>query len=160
MSVGDTTTLFRTATADSTGGYTVGGLVPAAYPVTVSTPGRLASTPVAVDITSAADQDLAPGPDPATYKAWFISAGAGIPRVIGAASTADGTTMTITPPGRGGHVTVAGQRPGAYSYSADAFLGLAPTGDGPWWFAPPTGSFTLRDGGTTDVVVVLHVKSK
>jgi len=161
VTVGDSVALVRTATADSTGGFTVGGLVPGAYPVTVSTTGRLTSAPVALDITSSANQDLDPGPKPATYRGWFISAGAGIPRVIGAASTSDASVMTIEPPGRSGHVTVAGLRPGAYTYTAESFLGLAPSSDGPWWFAPPSGSFTLRDGATTDVgPVVLHLKTK
>jgi hypothetical protein len=159
--VGDSATLLRNAVADSTGGYTIGGLVPAAYPVTVTSPGRLASTPVAVDVTTSKDQDLQPGPKPATYKAWFISSGAGIPRVVGSAASTDGGVMQITPPGRKGHVTVDGLRPGTYTYTAESFIGLAPTGDGPWWFAPPTGSFPLRDGDTTDVgPVVLHVRSK
>ena len=159
--VGDGSTLSRSASADSAGGYTVTGLVPAAYPVTVSTPGRLASAPVALDVTTSTTQDLAPGPKPATYKAWFISSGAGIPRVVGSAATTDGSEMAVRPPGRDGHVTVRGLRPGVYSYQPESFLGLVPCGDGPWWFAPPVGTFTLRDGGTTDVgPVVLHVKAK
>jgi hypothetical protein len=159
--VGDATTLSRSAVADSAGGYTVAGLVPAAYPITVTTPDRLASTPMALDVTTSATQDLVPGPKPATYRAWFISSGAGIPRVLGSASTSTGARMTIRPPGRDGHVTVPGLRPGTYSYQPEAFLGLVPCADGPWWFAPPSGAFTLRDGGTTDVgPVVLHVKAK
>ena len=161
VAVGDTLTLSRSAPADSSGGYTVAGLVPATYAVTVTTTGRLGSTPVAVDVTASTTQDLAPGPKPATYKAWFISSGAGIPRVLGTAATADGATMAIRSPGRNGHVTVTGLRPGTYSYQPETFLGLVPCDDGPWWFAPPTGSFTLRDGSTTDVgPVVLHVKSR
>jgi hypothetical protein len=160
VTVGDATTLTRSTTADSTGGFTVAGLVPAAYPVTVTAPGRLVSTPVALDVTSTTDQDLSPGPRPATYKAWFISGGAGIPRVLGAATTSAGVRMSIRPPGRNGHVTVPEQRPGDYSYDPTSFLGLVPCSDGPWWFAPPTGTFTLREGATTDVgPVVLHVKS-
>lgn len=161
VTVGDSTTLTRSTTADSTGGFTVAGLVPAAYPITVTSPGRLVSTPVALDITTSTSQDLSPGPRPATYKAWFISGGAGIPRVLGAATTTDGTSLTIPPPGKDGHVTVDQQRPGTYSYDPTSFLGLVPCADGPWWFDPPTGTFTLRDGSTTDVgPVVLHVKSK
>jgi hypothetical protein len=161
VEVGDDQLFARSATADSTGGYTVAGLVPATYPITVEATGRLASTPVALDVATSATQDLAPGPNAATYKAWFISSGAGVPRVVGAASTPDGTRMTIRTPGREGHVTVPGLRPGTYSYDLEAFVGLVPCGDGPWWFAPPTGTFTLRDGGTTDVgPVVLHVKAR
>jgi hypothetical protein len=161
VAVGDGATFARSAAADTTGGYTVGGLVPGTYPVTVTATGRLRSSAVALALDTSATQDLAPGPNPATYKAWFISAGAGVPRVLGAASTTDGTTMEIRPPGRGGHVSVGHQRPGTYSYVADSFSGLVPCGDGPWWFAAPTGSFTLRDGGTTDVgPVVLHVKAR
>ncbi|MGN6742234.1 MAG: carboxypeptidase-like regulatory domain-containing protein [Amnibacterium sp.] len=160
VTVGDASTITRSTTADSTGGFTVAGLVPGAYPVTVTAPGRLVSTPVALDVTSSTDQDLTPGPRPATYKAWFISAGAGIPRVVGAASTADGSRMRIQPPGRNGHVTETQQRPGDYSYDPTSFLGLVPCSDGPYWFEPPTGSFTLRDGATTDVgPVVLHVRT-
>ncbi|HEV7623350.1 MAG TPA: carboxypeptidase-like regulatory domain-containing protein [Amnibacterium sp.] len=161
VSVGDSTTLVRATTADSTGGFTVAGLVPAAYPITVTAPGRLASAPVALDITTSTDQNLSPGPKPATYKAWFISSGAGIPRVVGAAASTGGARMTISPPGRDGNVTVEGLRPGDYTYDPAAFLGLAPCGDGPWWFTPPTGTFTLRDGATTDVgPVVLHVRAQ
>ncbi|MCU1474845.1 carboxypeptidase-like regulatory domain-containing protein [Amnibacterium sp.] len=161
VSVGDPTALVRNSTADSTGGFTVAGLVPAAYPITVTAPGHLASAPVAVDITTSTDQNLSPGPKPATYKAWFISSGAGIPRVVGAAATTDGARMSIRPPGRDGNVTVHGLRPGGYAYDPESFLGLVPCGDGPWWFAPPTGTFTLRDGATTDVgPVVLHVRAK
>jgi len=158
--VGDATTLQRAASADSTGGYTVAGLVPAAYPITVSSPGRLASTPVALEITATETQDLAPGPRPATYKAWFIASGAGVPHVVGSAASSAGGGLTL-PAGTSGHVTSEGLRPGSYTYETASFLGLAPAHDGPWWFAPPTGGFTLREGATTDVgPVVLHTKAK
>jgi len=160
VTVGDALGLLRTATTDSAGGYTVAGLVPGAYPITVRMPGRLVSTPVALDVTDNATQDLAAGPRPATYKAWFIASGAGVPHVAGAASTTDGQSMSIGP-GDGGHVAVTGQRPGTYSYVANSFLGTAPAEDGPWWFTAPLGTFPLREGATTDVgPVVLHVRAK
>ncbi|MDQ1531780.1 MAG: hypothetical protein QOE37_1885, partial [Microbacteriaceae bacterium] len=93
----------------------------------------------------------------ATYKAWFISGGAGVEHVSGTASSPTGDVLRIGPELPGGNATVTGLTPGVYTYDAGSFVGTAPTGDGPWWFGAPTGTFTLRAGATTDVgPVVLH----
>jgi hypothetical protein len=159
--VGDAAVFSRSATVDSTGAYTVDGLVPAVYAVSGVSTGRLPAPPVAVSVLGSATQDLTPGPRPATYKAWFISAGAGAPQVGGTASDAQGDLVRIGPRLPDGQVTVHDLTPGTYSYDAESFVGSVPVTNGPWWFAPPTGTFTLRDGATTDVgPVVLHVKAR
>jgi hypothetical protein len=159
--VGDPDAFSRSALTDKTGEYRVAGLVPGAYPVQATTTDRLPGDPVVVDLTDSASRDLGAGPRPATYKAWFISGGAAVEHVHGTASAADGNVVRIGPLLPAGNARVTHLAPGTYSYDPASFLGTVPAADGPWWFGPPAGTFTLRDGATTDVgPVVLHVYAR
>jgi hypothetical protein len=159
--LGDTALLQRTATIDASGAYALQALVPGAFPVVVTTGGREASQPVGVVVSDTQPTlDLQPGPKSAIFKGWFINSGAGVPVITGTATDAAGDVVRFGPQTTGGHVTIRGLDPGAYEYDADSFRGTAPTEDGPWYYLPPTGGFTLSDGATTDVgPVVLHVKT-
>jgi hypothetical protein len=103
--------------------------------------------------------DLQPGARPATFKGWFISSGAGVPIVTGTATDTEGDVVTFGPETDGGHVERKELRPGTYQYDAESFRGTVPSADGPWYYAPPTGTFSLSDGAVTDVVIVLHIKT-
>ncbi|MGT2425232.1 hypothetical protein [Amnibacterium kyonggiense] len=159
--LGDAALLRRTATVDESGAYVLQGLVPGAYPVVVTTAGRVPSTAVGVVVgRSPSVVDLQPGPKPATFKGWFISTGAGVPAITGTATDANGDQVVFGPDTDGGHVTIGELAPGTYEYDTDSFRGSAPTVDGPWYYEAPTGSFSLSDGATTDVgPIVLHVKA-
>ena len=159
--IGDDALLSQTSTIDRSGAYALHGLVPGAYPVVVTTAGREASVPVGVVAGSAQPViDLQPGPMAATFKGWFITSGAGVPVITGTATDADGHQVVFGPQTSNGHVAISGLDPGTYTYDADSFRGTAPTVDGPWYYLPPTGGFTLSDGATTDVfAIVLHVKA-
>lgn len=154
----------RSAALDASGAYTVHGLIPGAFPVTDAVSGRLVSDPVALVLARtpvSTTLDLQPGPRAATFTGWFISAGAGVPLILGTATDADGDVVRLGPKSRSGVVTVTGQRPGTYSYDQDSFAGTVPAVDGPWWFAAPIGSFTLRDGAVLSTEpVVLHVRAR
>lgn len=160
VTAGDPTLLQRSTTVDGSGGYALQGLVPGAYPVVVSGPGRVDADPVPVDLrTDDADDpvDLRPGPEPARFRGWFISGGAGLPVVQGAATDEDGDVVRFDR-AVGGRVTASGLRPGRYTYDADGFRGTVPARDGPWFFLAPTGTFELSGGVTTDIPIVLHVR--
>jgi hypothetical protein len=161
VAAGDAALLRRTAKIDSSGAYALQGLVPAAYPVVVTVPKRKASQPVGV-VVDAADRvaDLHAGPRPAVFKGWFIASGAGIPVVTGAAVDDTGDRVQFGPQTNDGRVRVTGLDPGTYEYDADAFRGTVPAVDGPWFYVPPTGTFSLSDGATVDVgPIVLRVRS-
>jgi hypothetical protein len=161
VSIGDAALLQRSGTIDSSGAYAVQGLVPGAYPAVVTATGRTASSPVGVVVS--ADQpllDLQPGARPAVFKGWFISSGAGVPAITGSALDPEGDVVRFGPRTNGGRVEIDGLRPGTYEYDPDSFRGTVPALDGPWYFAPPSGSFSLSDGATTDVgPIVLHTFS-
>ena len=107
--------------------------------------------------TSPVTQNLAVGGTPATFKAWFISGGVGVPELSGSATSPAGDSVTFGPTTSGGHVTITGLQPGTYTYVASTFRGTVLADDGPWWFGAPHGSFTLRAGAPTDVgPVELH----
>ncbi|MBW4042248.1 MAG: hypothetical protein HIU86_08995 [Acidobacteria bacterium] len=159
--IGDTALLQRTGTIDASGAAVLPGLVPGAYPVVVTTAGREASQPVGV-VLSASQQAAAlqPGPKPATFKGWFINSGGGVPVITGTATDTTGDVVRFGPQTTDGHVAIGALDPGTYTYDAESFRGTAPTVDGPWYYTPPTGGFTLNDGATTDVgPIVLHVKT-
>ena len=159
--IGDAALLQRTATIDASGGYALRGLVPGAYPVVVTTAGREASQPVGVVVSGTQPVvDLQPGPKPAVFKGWFINSGAGVPVITGIATDGSGGVVRFGPQTSGGHVAIGELNPGTYTYDAASFRGTVPTTDGPWYYLPPTGGFTLSDGATTDVgPIVLHVKT-
>lgn len=161
VAAGDASLLLRTGTVDESGAYALQGLVPGAYPVVVTSTGRIPSTPVGVDVT-ADDQvaDLQAGPQPAVFKGWFIASGAGVPSVSGLATDGLGHVVRFGPKTDDGNVEVPRLTPGTYEYDAESFRGSAPAVDGPWFYVPPTGSFSLSDGAITDVgPIVLHVRS-
>lgn len=153
----------RTGRIQQDGTYRLDGLVPGAYPVIVSTPGRVSSQPVAAVLPAAGGSvrlDLQPGPRPAAFRGWFISGGAGVPVVRGSATSATGDVVRLDR-SVNGHVEASGLAPGSYAYDVDAFQGTVPAVDGPWFFLPPAGTFRLSDGATTDVqAVVLHVRAR
>lgn len=158
VAAGNTTGFERTATVGPDGTYLIDGLVPGAFPVTVQEPGRVPSDPTTVTLTGAGSKDLPRAPEPATYKAWFISAGAGVPRITGTALDTAGHVVRFGPATTDGHVLIDGLAPGTYHYQKSTFAGTIAAVDGPWWFGAPTGTFTLRAGATTDVgPVVLHI---
>jgi hypothetical protein len=158
VTVGDPAGFARTGTVGEGGSYAVQGLVPGAFPATVQEPGRVSSDPTTVALTGAANQDLPRAPEAATYKAWFISGGAGVPRITGTAVDTTGHLVRFGPATDKGHVTIPGLAPGTYRYREPTFAGSIAAVDGPWWFGPPTGTFALRAGATTDVgPVVLHI---
>jgi hypothetical protein len=158
VSVGDPALFPRVGAIGADGAYVVNGLVPGAFPVTVSEPDRIPSPPTTVTLSGSADQDLPRAAQPATYKAWFISGGAGVPRITGTAVDTVGHVVRFGPSTDAGHVGIANLAPGTYRYRQTTFTGTIAAVDGPWWFGPPTGTFTLRAGATTDVgPVVLHI---
>jgi hypothetical protein len=158
VTVGDPVLLSRAGAIGADGTYVVNGLVPGAFPATVQEPDRVPSDPTTVTLTASASQDLPRAAQPATYKAWFISGGAGVPRITGTAVDAAGHIVRFGPSTDDGHVTIDGLAPGMYRYRDTTFVGSIAAEDGPWWFGPPTGTFTLRAGATTDVgPVVLHI---
>jgi hypothetical protein len=158
VTAGDPTLFTRVGAIDADGTYVVDGLVPGAFRVTVQEPDRTPSAPTAVTLTGSATQDLPRAAQPATYKAWFISGGAGVPRIRGTAVDAAGDVVRFGPSTDDGHVVIDGLPPGMYRYREPTFVGSIAAVDGPWWFGPPTGTFTLRAGATTDVgPVVLHI---
>jgi hypothetical protein len=159
--VGDSQLMQRTSAIDESGAYSVQGLVPGAFPVTVSTANRETSQPAGVVVSDAQPVvDLQAGPQSATFKGWFISSGAGVPVVTGTATDATGAMVTFGPSTKDGHVAISDLTPGAYTYDQESFRGTAPTADGPWYYTAPTGGFTLSDGATTDVLaVVLHIRT-
>jgi hypothetical protein len=161
VTVGDAALVQRSAVIDSSGAYAVQGLVPGAYPVVVTATDRTASAAVGVVVSAAQPRlDLQPGPRAAVFKGWFISSGAGVPAITGSATDPDGDVVRFGPTTSEGHVEVGGLRPGTYEYDPDSFRGTVPALDGPWYFAPPEGSFSLSDGATTDVgPIVLHLFS-
>lgn len=156
---GDAALLQRTGTIDSSGAYALQGLVPGAYPIVVSGGGREASQPAGVVVSAEQSVvDLQAGPKPAEFQGRFISDGAGVPAITGTAVDASGDVVTFGPRTTGGYVTIGGLRPGTYEYDADSFRGSVPAVDGPWYFAAPTGGFSLSDGATVDVgPIVLHL---
>ncbi|RIX28783.1 carboxypeptidase-like regulatory domain-containing protein [Amnibacterium setariae] len=161
VQVGDAALLQRAATIAASSAYTVEGLVPGAYPVVVDAGTRTASQPVGVIVRSGQNAvDLQAGPNPAVFKGWFISSGAGVPEITGKADGPNGAAVRFGPRTNGGRVEIPGLVPGTYEYDADSFRGSAPAVDGPWFYLPPTGTFTLSDGATTDVqAIVLHVRA-
>lgn len=160
VTVGDATGFTRTAAVDPSGAYAVAGLVPGAFPTVVRETGRIDSDPVPVTLTASATQDLPRGPAPATYRAWFISGGAGVPRIVGTATDGTGRRIRFGPLTEEGRVAIPGLAPGTYRYDGTTFGGSVAALDGPWWFGPPTGTFTLRAGSTTDVgPVVLRIRA-
>ncbi|GAA2749614.1 hypothetical protein [Amnibacterium kyonggiense] len=161
VTIGDASLLQRTATIDESGAYVLQGLVPGAFPVVITTAGRVPSRAIGV-VVSGTQQvvDLQPGPQPATFKGWFINSGAGVPTITGTATDEYGDQVVFGPDTDGGHVTIGELTPGTYTYDPDSFRGSAPTVDGPWYYQPPTGTFSLSDNATTDVgPIVLHVKT-
>lgn len=158
--LGASTLLQRTATIDRSGAYELDGLVPGAFPVVVTTPNREASDPVGVVVSATQPTvDLQPGPAPATFKGWFISSGAGVLAITGTATDTAGDQVVFGPSTSLGHVAISQLRPGTYAYDPESFRGSAPAVDGPWYYQPPAGTFTLSDGATTDVgPIVLHVR--
>ncbi|WP_375388519.1 hypothetical protein [uncultured Amnibacterium sp.] len=164
VAAGDEQLFQGTGAIDESGAYAVQGLVPGAYPVVVSTEGREDAEPVGAVVSGAAPvADLQPGPQSAGFKGWFISSGAGIPVVTGEAVDADGDRVRFSPDkatGVVGEMTVPGLRPGTYEYDPDSFRGTVPALDGPWYFVPPAGTFTLSSGPPTDVgPIVLRTKT-
>jgi hypothetical protein len=153
---GDTALLRRSGSIDESGAYALQGLVPGAYPVVVAASGRVASQPVAV-VASSTDPiiDLQAGPKAATFKGWFISSGAGVPAITGRAVNASGDVVRFGPSTDEGHVEIPKLVPGTYEYDADSFRGSVPALDGPWFFLPPKGTFSLSDGATTDVLAIV-----
>ncbi len=147
--------VIRDAAIGTDGTYSLVGLPPAAYTVTVRSAAKVSSRAVAVVVTGPVTQPLTAGPAPAAYKAWFISGGAGLTAVSGTATDTTGDVVTIGPELDAGDITVGDLVPGTYTYDAASFLGVAPTVDGPWWFTAPRGSFSLRAGQTTDVGPVI-----
>lgn len=152
VAAGDPALFQRTATIDESGAYALQGLVPGAYPVVVTTSGREASDPVGVVArTDGPVVDLQAGPRPSTFKGWFISSGAGVPAITGTATDEDGDVVRFGPQTDKGEVRIGKLRAGTYTYDAESFRGSAPAVDGPWYFLPPVGSFSLSDGAITDV---------
>ena len=140
------------------GSFTLRGLTAGVLPLQVQATGRLVAVSPVV-LTGDADERirLAEGPAPATFKAWIISAGAGVPEISGTATSSTGAVLSFGPLTDGGHVLIAGLQPGTYTFDATSFTSTVITDDGPWWFGPPGGSFTLRGGGTTDLnTIELH----
>ncbi|MFD1720110.1 SdrD B-like domain-containing protein [Amnibacterium endophyticum] len=162
VAVGDPALLARSSTIDASGAYAVQGLVPGLLPVVTRARDLLPADPVAVQVVEdGAPQDLQPGPRPATYRGWFISGGDGVSIVSGTASSPEGAVVRFSSRAEDGRLQVGGLRPGVYTYDADSFEGTVPAIDGPWWFAAPTGSFTLNAGSTTNAgPVVLHVRAR
>lgn len=152
----------RSGSIDSSGAYALQGLVPGAYPVVVTTKDHIASTPTGVVVSAGSPVvNLQQGPRPATFRAWFIASGAGVPLVIGTARDDDGDLVRFRGETDGGHVTVTGLAPGTYAYESDSFLGTVPALDGPWFYLAPTGTFSLSDGAGPDMgPVLLHVRAR
>lgn len=166
VTAGDPALLERTAGIDESGAYALQGLVPGAYPVVVDSVDaapsvdRLPAQPVGVQVSADTPVvDLQQGPEPAVFRGWFIASGAGVPAVSGSAVDEVGDVVQFGPRTRRGHVEVDGLYPGTYEYDAASFRGTAPAVDGPWYYLPPTGTFSLSGRATTDVgPIVLHIR--
>ena len=140
-------------------------MIPAAYAVTVypAHPAvRHASRPRALLLTRSTAKDFAPGPRPGVYTARFVSGSAPIRNISGSAVDGAGDVATIFTLSANGRARNDSLRPGHYRYRAKSFSSGGnddvPAVDGPWSFGPPSGSFRIRSGSTTDLgTIALHV---
>jgi hypothetical protein len=150
---------------DATGRYVVRGLIPAAYEVRAVSRDlrdRMPGPWHRLTLTRSTTLDLDAGPAPGRWRGRFVSGAAPVPKVNLQVVDDAGRRTPFPTSAADGRVQVDIMGPGTYRYRAlDDFLIAAPVVDGPWWFGPPTGTFTIREGSLTDVGdAALHVHAR
>lgn len=160
--------LGASAKIDATGHYVVRGLLPAAYEVRAVPPDlneRLPSPWQRITLDRSTTLDLTGGTvEPGTWRGRFVSGAAPVPGITLSAVSAAGERALFSASAADGRVQEGGMRPGTYRYQRSSVAEVLPgavTRDGPWWYAVPTGTFTIRGGAVTDVGdVALHVHAR
>jgi hypothetical protein len=148
--------------------YTVRGLIPGRYTVTIQPSGdALSPRPKALTLAASPTtvvQNSAVGPKPGTYTVRFVSGAAPVQDVFVTAADGHGDVTEIVTGGTGGRATVRGLQAGTYRYVRSSFAasgdGNAPAADGPWWFGAVSRTFSVTAGRTTDDgTIALHVRA-
>jgi hypothetical protein len=155
--------LARSGKVDGTGHYVVRGLIPAAYEAVVDAADlrdRVRSVAVPLTLTASGGRDLVAGPRSGTVRARFRSGAAPVRDVGGGAGDAAGELLFLHGDA-GGRATSDTVRPGTYRFRPATWASAVPATDGPWWFAPPRGGFTVLEGEVTDLgTVALSVHAR